>query len=152
MISGNGVTDKGESFATADALRRSDTPGFGLLRAPAQICPADSQIDKEVKKERREGLGNAFFRARESRGRWTTVELLESLPCPPPPDLLIFSRSLPSETRTAVELPPLTVLLLQLILLLLVMTMMTKVFASSQLGQSFNTLIDLVPQSGIRNG
>nr|GMD80220.1 probable glutamyl endopeptidase, chloroplastic isoform X2 [Ipomoea batatas] len=53
MISGNGVTDKGESFATADALRRSDTPGFGLLRAPAQICPADSQIDKEGQREQR---------------------------------------------------------------------------------------------------
>nr|GMD28612.1 hypothetical protein Iba_chr08eCG8960 [Ipomoea batatas] len=36
-------TDKGESFSAANALRRPDAAGFGLLRAPAQICPADSQ-------------------------------------------------------------------------------------------------------------
>nr|GMD05835.1 hypothetical protein Iba_chr06bCG10250 [Ipomoea batatas] len=30
MISGNGVTDKGQSFAAADALRRPDTPGSAV--------------------------------------------------------------------------------------------------------------------------
>nr|GMC57114.1 hypothetical protein GW17_00050212 [Ipomoea batatas] len=29
----------GEDIAAADALRRPDTPRFGLGRAPAQICP-----------------------------------------------------------------------------------------------------------------